>query len=74
MNPRWESYIKNNTLIGRAQYKEFVDEYGIDLDKAIDVANIEDQMLLSLALQEIKKLHKEVKSLKRKTKKVVEDE
>lgn len=74
MNQRWEDYMKRNGEFGQRRLDEFVNDYKINLDKALTVACVEDQLLLAYLIGEVKELRKEVKKLARLKKKVVNDD
>lgn len=74
MNARWEIYIKNHKALGKQRLDEFIEEHDITIDKAIDIACVEDQLLLAYAIQELAEVKYELKKLKKTTKKVIDNE
>lgn len=74
MNLRWEGYISKNSKAGALGLKDYIKEYNPDLDKILDIANVNGDYETAYLITTVKELKEEVKKLKKKTKKVIDDE
>lgn len=64
-NRRWEIYAKTHRDVGKQRLALYRSEYCPTVDKALETALVEDNMLTALVIEELIKVKKELAKLKK---------